>query len=438
VAKLGHFSDKMIEKLAFASCGIGLNVTFAIYLAYINIFAVAFTSRRIMGWMNASIYISAFTIVGLQMKFSRHLDKKFGCKAWCTFQIMAGLFMMCATLVAIPFATSVYHVYLFGVLIGIFEGGALSALQQLACAVHTDMTKFVNTGFTVAQIVPIGLSLVLDFHNTQTGNLEAVAFAIIPAFFCLLTAVLFAVVIFKYRSFDAAFARLESQQTDGSTDGGGSHDDIFDDGGEGMPLVSKGKDAQKSVWLIGPVLTCAVVNFMAHFLSMFFMPFLTFIGSMQIAHILVLVRFGGEFLGRIAAHYVTLDSWGRRDHGGLSVLVSLTVMRAAVLFVLILGAFNVVNIGHGPLLMGLTVLFYFVFAWTNSEVMAVVTKFAPKNKEREVMNGMMFLTFGAQLFSLAVAQLFVYSNIAPAAHHAAVVHLAASPAWLDNPGLNPL
>lgn len=398
----------MIERLSFVCCGIGLNVTFAIYLAYINIFAVTFTSRRIMGWMNASIYISAFTIVGLQMCFSHYFDKYFGCKNWITFQIMAGLLVMTATLVAIPFASHVSHVYTFGVLIGIFEGGALSALQQLACAVHTDMTKFVNTGFTVAQVLPIGLSLVLSFHDAHGGthgNPSAIAFAVIPAMFCLMTSVMFLVAVYKIGSFDAAFDRLDVQSK--GCGSGGASDDLFGDG-ESRPLFSAKKGAYQSVWLHGPVFTCAVVNFMAHALSMFFMPFLTFIGSMRVAHILVLVRFGGEFFGRIASHYISVEAWGQLDRNGLSVLVSLTVMRFAVLFLLLLGIFNVIDLGHGTLLGGLTGSFYFAFAWTNSEVMAIVTKFVAKEKEREVMNGFMFMTFGAQLFSLAVGQLVVY------------------------------
>jgi hypothetical protein len=427
-------------RLLFGMCGVGLNVTFAIYLAYINIFAWNFSSRQIMGQMNGCIYVAAFSIVALQMQFGSYLDRRYGSKAWCSMQITAGLIAMGLTLLAIPFAREVEKVYLFGLLIGIFEGGALSALMQLAAAVPGEMTKFVNTGFTLAQVLPIGLSVVLKFPERCAGHTAAIAFAFIPAIFCFTTAVYFIVSVYMTGSFDQTFDKLDAQRQASHSAAGpsGTSDFVCEE----SPLVpakvvadaSKGASKSTNIWLQYSVLVCALVNFSGHALSMFFMPFLTFVGTMEIAHVLVLVRFGCEFVGRLAAHVVSLERFGWLDNRGLFVLMNLTLVRAAILFALVLGAFGVINLGQGNILLGLTGLFYLLFAWTNSEVMASITKFVPKDREREAMNGMMLLTFGAQLVSLCVGQFVVHQH--SASHNAAgaatqITSPTAQPAALD-------
>merc|ERR1719362_1167823 len=107
----------------------------------------------VMLWMNVSIYVAATSVVGIQMYFDRSFDINFTCRVTYTFRISIGLLMMSLTLFLIPFAASMAHVYIFGAFIGIFEGGPLSSLQQLAAAVDKDLSKHVNTGFSVAQIL---------------------------------------------------------------------------------------------------------------------------------------------------------------------------------------------------------------------------------------------------------------------------------------------
>lgn len=139
---------------------------------------------------------------------------------------------------------------------------------------------------------------------------------------------------------------------------------------------------------------------------MLLMPFLTYMGPLRFAHDLVLVRFGGELLGRLFSHFHRLNPKDYYSNKALLLLSFLFLMRATILVTLLCGAFQFVTLSHDTIL-SFTTLFYFIFAWTNSEVMAAVTLVAPEKRMGELMRGMMLLTFGSQLLSLALGQWLV-------------------------------
>lgn len=380
-----------IDNLSFVLCGIGLNVTFAIYLAYIKEYGVQF-SRDVLGWANVSIYVAASTVVAVSAFTDRHVIDRVGSKVAYSVWIGLGIFIMGTTLFCIPVATSKVHVYTFGVLVGLFEGKGLSALQQLAAVMEVEATKFVNTGFTIAQVVPIGLSVALGFHSAQASHAVDLAFAWIPSLFCYAAMALFVFLVFLQSRFDGCFLRLDAKETDSRS------------GVSWAPLLGHRRNSNgKFAWVNGSLKVCAAVQFVTHALSMFLMPFLTYFGDAELAHILVLTRFGGEMLGRIASHF-----WGfnfsecLKDHGP-TVLSWLVFLRFIILTILMLGVFRFLHLGTGLLLKGLVGFFYFVFAWTHSEVMAVAVDLAPKDKVADFMQVMMFLCFSSQLLSLAIA-----------------------------------
>lgn len=378
------------EQLSFVLCGIGLNVTFAIYLAYIKEYGVLF-SRDVFGWSNVSIYVAASTVVGISAFTDQYAINRVGSKTAYGLWIGLGLFVMGVTLLCIPIATSTSHVYTFGVLIGTFEGKGLNTLMQLAAIVEAEATKYVNTGFTIAQIVPIGLSVALGFHDAHASRTVDLAFAWIPSFLCFFAMALFSALVFVGRRFDEYFVRLDTNEA------------VRGPSNARIPLLAERCDTGKFAWVSGPLIVCAVVQFVTHVMSMFLMPFLTYFGNAELAHILVLTRFGGEMVGRIASH-----QWGFsfstcvKDHGPL-ILSCLVFFRFIALVVLLLGVCNVVNLGQGIFLQSLVGFFYFLFAWTHSEVMAISVELAPKDKVTDFMQGMMFLCFSSQLLSLAVA-----------------------------------
>lgn len=380
-----------LEQFSFVLSGIGLNVTFAIYLAFIKSYGIQF-SRDVLGWANVSIYVAASTVVAFSSFTDHYVVNRVGSKVAYSVWIGFGLFVMGATLFCIPIATSTVHVYTYGILVGTFEGKGLSALQQLAAVMEAESTKYVNTGFTLAQVVPIALSVILGFHKATASSTVDLAFAWIPSFFCFSAMALFFVLVCSQSKFDECFARLDAKQPEPGS------------GSSWMPLLAyRRNNSGKFAWVNGSLKVCAAVQFVTHAMSMFLMPFLTYFKDAELAHILVLTRFGGEMLGRIASHY-----WGfnfsscLRDQGPV-ILSWLVFLRFIVLTILMLGAFRFLDLGHGLLLQGLVGLFYFVFAWTHSEVMAVAVDLAPKEKVADFMQAMMFLCFSSQLLSLAVA-----------------------------------
>lgn len=398
-APKGSLRDEpcQIDKFVFALSGLGLNITFAIYLAYVQIYGEAF-SRTILGRMNIAIYVAATSVVLVQMYVDPFFDRVFTPKATYTFRICLALVVMFLTLLSIPFADNdVHHVYLVGVLIGLFEGSGLSTIQQLAAVVHPDLTKHVNTGFTVAQVLPIALSVALGFYNAQAGSFAAIAFAWIPAGLCLVACALqFGLVI--HGNLNRAFAEMDRTLADCDPEQTPLIADIV---GRGTSKESCGTQ-KGNVWLTTPVLLCSIVQFMTNGFSMFLMPFLTYFGAHDLAHMLVLVRFASELGGRILSHLWGYSYWNLDASQAITILVASIVFRGALLVAILSDAFGFYKLGLVWLVV-LVSLFYLSFGWSQSEVMTVVVEVGPAGATAELARGMMFLCFAAQLLSLAIA-----------------------------------
>lgn len=378
-----------LSRAVFGFCGVGLNVTFAIYLAYVKVYGAVF-SRTVLLWMNASIYIAATGIVGMQMFFDKAFDETFSCRVTYTFRICMGLFVMALTLLLIPFASSVGHVYAFGVFIGIFEGGPLSSLQQLASEVGKDMTKYVNTGFSIAQVLPIALSLALGFYSPDASRGVALAFAWVPMMICLAGPLLF-LLLLKRGDLDAAFKTLDKTLLDSNRT----------TSLENLPLLSANN--KQSTWSHPHVLGCAMLQTVTYGLAMFLMPFLTFFGSAEFAHILVLTRFGAELLGRLLSHLWGLEWFGATTSSAvLKILGSLAAIRAIILVVLLLQLSGHLDLNN-MIVASLVAIFYGLFAWTQSELMTSIIDLGPQDKKASLMQGMMFLCFASQLFAICLA-----------------------------------
>lgn len=377
-----------LEKFVFALAALGLNITFAIYLAYVQVYGEVF-SRSVLGWMNVSIYAAATSVVLAQIYTDAIFDTMYNTKTTFPFRICTGLAMMGCTCLFIPFAkSSVYQVYVIGVLIGTFEGSGLSTLQQLAPCIHRNLSKYANIGFTIAQVLPILLSVLLGFYNAKAGSVAAIAFAWIPAGICLAACLLFLAIVLN-GNFNPTFVRLDESLTKLKE---------FDKSERTRLADSR----EKSMWLQFPVMMCATVQFVTNGLSMFLMPFLTYFGSSSLAHILVLVRFGGELAGRLASLVPVLGLQNCRPNTAVLVLAIATIVRSVLLIWVLLSAFHVLDLGHVSLFI-IVGVFYALFGWSQSEVMTTIVDVGPPDREPDLSRGMMFLCFGSQLLSLAIA-----------------------------------
>lgn len=383
-----------LVKFVFALSGLGLNITFAIYLAYVKVYGEVF-SRSILGWMNVCIYTAATSVVFTQILLDRSFDIKYNTKTSYTFRICLGLFIMGCTCLFIPFADSnVLQVYMIGVLIGVFEGSGLATLQQLAPSIHRDLSKYANTGFTIAQVLPILLSFLLGFYDAKAGSVAGIAFAWIPAGLCLLASALFLGVVLN-GTFNSAFRRRDETLTNEKM--------RSLQNSERTPLADNSE--HKSMWLQYPVLMCASVQFVTNGLSIFLMPFLTYFGSSRLAHMLVLVRFGGELAGRIASHVPGCGLHNCAPRTAVLVLAVATIVRSVLLVVSIVDIFwRGYFFDMERLWLFIIVgIFYALFGWSQSEVMTTVIDVGPPEKDGDLARGMMCICFASQLFSLAIA-----------------------------------
>jgi hypothetical protein len=383
----------ILEKLVFGLAGLGLNITFSIYLAYVQVYGAVF-SRSILGYMNVCIYVAATSVVLVQILFDATFDVMYDPKVTYTFRICVGLFMMFCTLLSVPFAeSSVYHVYAIGVLIGIFEGGGLSTLQQFAPVVHREMSKYANTGFTIAQVLPILLSVATGFYQARPGSAEAIAFAWIPASLCLAGLCLFIGMVLN-GNFNVAFARLNRRLSKDPSPGRTPSEPRDS---EREPIADR---KEQALWLRTPIMMCAIVQFATNGLSIFLMPFLTYFDGASLAHILVLVRFAGELAGRIASHFCSLRNCS--PNTAILILVVATIVRGLLMIVFLLGVFRILDLMRLWLFI-LVGVFYLLFGWTQSEVMTIIVDVGPADKDVELSRGMMFLCFAAQLLFLGIA-----------------------------------
>lgn len=151
-------------KSLFLALGFALNVTFAIYLTLVHVFGDRF-SRSVLAWQNTSVYAASSLIVFVQVFFDDYFDRRFQSHRSFTVRILTGAVVMATVCCLAPFCLRVEFVYVIGAAIGLFEGSALTATQQLAASVSGEMTKYANTGFTLAQALPILLSVSVDFKQ---------------------------------------------------------------------------------------------------------------------------------------------------------------------------------------------------------------------------------------------------------------------------------
>merc|ERR1719375_1508535 len=118
---------------------------------------------------------------------------------------------MTATLALMPFKHSSVAIVVFGILIGLFEGSGMTYLMELASCYSGDATRYANTGFVSALLLPVCLSLLIGFHEEKTTRTMEILFALVPALMCLMILVYFLFVV-ATGSFDAAFEIMARKQ----------------------------------------------------------------------------------------------------------------------------------------------------------------------------------------------------------------------------------
>merc|ERR1719311_1271054 len=181
--------------------------------------------------MNISIFAAAFLVTVLKGIAEKYGPALMSPKTKYTFCISTSVFVMVVTLALMPFEHSSGAIVLFGILIGLFEGSGMTYLMELASTYSGDATRYANTGFVVALLLPVGLSLVLGFHEEKTTRSMEILFALIPALICFVILVYFIVVV-ATGSFDAAFEIMAGKEQRAA----GTQAE-----GEETPLLEEGK-----------------------------------------------------------------------------------------------------------------------------------------------------------------------------------------------------
>lgn len=395
-----------VSRILFVLCGIGLNLAPSIYVAYVNVYASTLHAT-VLAWMTLSVMAAGLAVVCLQIVLDWYFDRKFGTKATYSFRIGVGLLTLGLALIAIPFAIRFEHVLCLGVCVGIFGGATMASLNQMASVVHPTFTKYVATGMTIGQGLPIPLSLMLNFGSADASRSARVAFAWVPAFLCLFTFMIFSWMTCSRGSFDAAFSFMDTPSDEAEAE--------FRDQ-EAVPIapspLASGRSAGAALfalWFQWPVSGCAIMQFVSNGMTMFLMSFFTYFGGLGLAHNLILVRFGGELLGRVASHYIRMWDWGLLNEKGLVGLLIITGLRAVMLAVLMMPLFGVMGFAGVHVLMGSVAVFYILYAWSQSEVMVLIVQNGPKHRKVELMRGMTLMMFTGQILS-AIAAIVLQAN----------------------------
>jgi hypothetical protein len=378
----------------------GLNLCFAVYLAYIKVYADTL-SRDVLAWMNICVYAAASVIVLVQMVSDRYFDTWHGPMLTFSVRISASLLVMTGTLLSMPFINTLPLVCAVGVLIGTFEGSALSSLQQLAAVVRADTTKYVGIGATVALLVPTVLSFLLGFNRPDVSLRVQIAYAWIPAALCFASTCIFLYTTFVRRSFDDAFDRMNTVNPDSDNSdmcNPQAHDAEVT---EEDPLVTDKQMRPEGTWYDSPVTACALAIFTSSVVASFAVPLFTYLGTGgnggDFAHILVLVRFAGEFVGRVLSISCGLQ------HGSREMSVAFLFLpicaQCAILPLLLFDAFGAFSLSHTTVIC-LVGPFFLFWSWTQAEAIALVSSAAPPNRVKGLVRGLVFLGYAAQLLSL--------------------------------------
>lgn len=386
-----HLHAGWSQRMVFVFCGIGLNVCFAIYLSYIRIYGTLDASM--LGYMMISIYTAALCIVIFQGVAQKYGPQCMSPKAKYGLFISLSFIMMTATLTLMPFTHSRNSIIVFGVLIGLFEGSGLTFSQELASAYSGDATKYVNTGHTIAQMFPVVLSFAVGMYKEDVvdGRQSELYFALIPAGVCLFALSLYWYVLFT-GGFDDAFGGMAQIQKEGKDAEEEAPLIVSESGGTGE--TSKDGDVG---WFEGSLGTCVGVMILTHGMSAGFSPLTQVVGSMAYTHVLMLLRFIAEFMGRIFSHL-----WGvEYFQWSTTALLVLTSLRVFLLLGLVMEAFVMdFDKNESKWLFGSEVfLFFLMGSYVHSETMATAVDSHPKHAQT-IAYVMMLLCFGAQLAAL--------------------------------------
>lgn len=175
---------------------------------------------------------------------------------------------------------------------------------------------------------------------------------------------------------------------------------------QGLLTPTSASTAQRAQTLwTWEALSAGALQFWTQALSMALMPFLPFLGPLDLAHDLILARFAGELVGRLLSHAQQGLDVPQPVVSGLVVVTLLG--RGGLLAALLVGA-------YGPQLEPVRAcwycgLFYALAGWSQSEIMATFVDGAPKDEARRARL-LMLLGFAAQLVALAVTVPMVESR----------------------------
>jgi hypothetical protein len=384
---------------------LGLNVSMSTYLSYCNVYGAAF-SQYVLGWMAICIALSGTATVVLQHYVDAWFDAR---NAKCAYilRINNGLLAAMFTLFMIPFVTHEWQVYSLGIICGIFEGIAISSMNQLAAAIHPKITKHANTGLTIGPAVPALLSAALGFHKSNTPFSTKVMYAWLPSIFPAIASVMFLVGTYRYEGFREAFERIQFRASNGTSTGTEEHQQTHtaseeDQKREEDSLYPRSRSNSSASggsaswsWFQTDFIMCGVVQFFTNFLTRGSTPFLAYFGDFQLAHLLVLNSFVSELVGRLAAHIVTIKRMGCGMRDGIVILVILLIIRILFAVILILWMFKRFDLGTSSLHI-LVGMFYMIFGWMGNEIQVIIVEIVPKEQRDIVMRGMVFFDFGGK------------------------------------------
>jgi hypothetical protein len=377
-----------IQHFVFTLGGIGVNLCYAVYLSYINVYGVADDSM--LGYMKISIFTAALSVTLLQGLAEKYGPTLMSPRTKYTVCISASVFVMAATLMLMPFMHSHSAIVFFGVLIGLFEGSGMTYLMELASCYSGNATRYVNTGFVLGLLFPVALSLTVGFHKETISRTTEVVFTLIPSLICFMILVIFLVVV-ATGGFDAAF---ESMQRRAAGSAGESEDSpLLEEGNKAVEKVEGGEGVR---WFEGTLGLCILIMILTHTMSAGFAPVTQVVASLAYAHRLMLVRFTAEFVGRFCAHLSFLQL-------GARAMLWITGARVVLLVGLVYESFALDGLEtSGKLQIAYAAqvwLFYVAGSYVNSEIMAIAVDSRP-SQSRTVAYLMMVLTFGSNVASL--------------------------------------
>jgi len=147
-----------------------------------------------------------------------------------------------------------------------------------------------------------------------------------------------------------------------------------------------------------PRLAYAYQSCLTNLLSTGFVPLMQLVAGLAYAHILMLVRFSAEFVGRVCSHVFG-------DQFGAKTMLFLTILRVISVVGLVFEAFSLPDLKTSKeLQISYAVqvfIFYLLGNFVNSETMALAINARPKDT-RTVAYVMMILTYVPNVVSLIV------------------------------------